>query len=199
MSEFHDDRSSASHRVRIGLSDEKLKRLDPVLYGAESLSFRKRWGQRELDAQETRRMIAEHMHTGDSRAAVVVSLEPLIVAPYTDEMDCVVLLSFPLYLAREMNLKLGARLLTVNTYGRGKRLMPDLSNGPLSYQRYHNFYPIIAEFVSDDLETIEARKRAIDESEWERALRMGESRLHSGQPPRDGKPTASSKPVVKRI
>ena len=40
--------------------------------------------------------IAEHLIFGDSRAAVVISIYPkLIVAAYSDELDCVAMLLFP--------------------------------------------------------------------------------------------------------
>ena len=43
-----------------------------------------------------RTYLKEQLLHGDSRAAVVVSVDPLLlVAAYTDELDCVALLRFP--------------------------------------------------------------------------------------------------------
>jgi len=40
--------------------------------------------------------ISNHLKMGDSRAAVVISIHPkLVIAAYTDELDCVAMLQFP--------------------------------------------------------------------------------------------------------
>jgi hypothetical protein len=142
-------------------------------------------------------MLDEHMRLGDSRAAFVICIEPLIVAAYTDELDCVVLLTFPDWLVQEHKLEVGSRLLTVNTYGRGQRVAPDLVAGPRQLRRWVNFYPIIAEFVSDDSLRIAMRKAEIAEAEWVRCERMGSERLRQGpQRYRNGSPFWSAQPVV---
>jgi tetratricopeptide (TPR) repeat protein len=122
-------------------------------------------------------MLDEHLRVGDSRAACVISINPLLVAAYTDELDCVALLVFPAWLVDEHDLKIGDRLLTVNTYSRGQRIVPDLDVGPRQQRRWVNFYPVIAEFVSDDGERIRKRKSEIDEEEWTRCDQMGRESL----------------------
>ena len=61
--------------------------------------------------------IAEHLEHGDSRAAIVVSTDPeLLIAAYTDELDCVAMLRLPKEpLVSKYSLLRGSRLLTVNT------------------------------------------------------------------------------------
>jgi hypothetical protein len=144
-------------------------------------------------------MLDEHMQLGDSRAACVISVQPLIVAAYTDELDCVALLRFPSRLVEEFGLKTGAKLLTVNTYGRGQRIMSDLVAGPRQTGRYSNFYPVIAEFVSDDVQRIAVRKTGIAEEEWMRCEQMGSESLRkfphrwrSGSPFYSAQPAAES-------
>ena len=40
--------------------------------------------------------MAEHLEHGDSRAAIVISTDPeLLIAAYTDELDCIAMLRLP--------------------------------------------------------------------------------------------------------
>src|ERR1041385_1546889 len=95
MSKYHDDRTAASDRVAIGLSDAKLRLFHPELFGVRSLFYAFNWGKQKLTARKTRELIAEHMRFGDSRAALFVQVAPvLVVAAYTDEQDAVLLLKF---------------------------------------------------------------------------------------------------------
>ena len=114
--------------------------------------------------------IAEHLEHGDSRAAIVVSTDPaLLIAAYTDELDCVAMLRLPKEpLVSKYSLLRGSRLLTVNTYKHNQRLDSDLIPGPLAIPRWSGFDPIIADFVTDDMERVEARKAQIVSNEWER-------------------------------
>lgn len=118
-------------------------------------------------------MLDEHLRLGDSRAACVISIEPLLVAAYTDELDCVVLLNFPAWLVKEHKLMVGGHLLTVNTYARGRSIAADLAVGPRQLGRWVNFYPVIADFVSNDTRRIAMKKAEIGEEEWRRCKQMG--------------------------
>src|SRR5258708_34960921 len=95
-------------------------------------------------------MVDEHLRLGDSRAAVAVRGSPMLVAAYTDELDCVAVLEFPSKFVKRFALEQGSRLLTVNTYTALPSVAPDLFAGSGSLDRWQNFYPLIAEFLSDD-------------------------------------------------
>jgi hypothetical protein len=196
MSKYHNDKTAASDPIAIRLSEDKLRRLQPELYGWRSFFTSMSWNGRKLGARQIREMIAEHLRSGDSRAAIVVQTGPqLLVAAYTDEQDAVLLLRYPEHLVVEHNLSKGSRLLTVNTYGRGKTLAADIVLGPASLGRWTNFYPMVAEFLSDDLTAIERRKGIITETEWKRAAMFGTARLSSpGCTARDGRPLKSGRP-----
>lgn len=190
MSRYHDDSTAASDPGGISLSTKKLDRFRNQL---------SRLLRRHIDEYFPPDMLHEHLTLGDSRAAVVlVTGDKLIVAAYTDELDCVALLEFPHELVKQYGLVPGSRLLTVNTYARGQVVAPDLENGSGSYHRYNNFYPIIAEFLSDDMSVIEARKASISESEWTRTTDMGETKLRACDGVfRDGSPYQSKTPARK--
>jgi hypothetical protein len=188
--------SFASDPGSVELSESKLRRLCPNLYASRwNLLGRvdERIGWRAAD----RIWCADQLVHGDSRAAVVVSTSPLLVAAYTDELDCVALLRFPDGLATEMGLGVGSRLLTVNRYVPRGPLARDLEDGPASYHRYKNFIPLIADFLSDDVEWLEQRKSRIDEKEWQRTLELGQRYLKQrGEAARDGRPDRCLMPAI---
>jgi hypothetical protein len=191
-SRFHDDGTRASNPGEIRLSADRFYRLEPLTGGLPAS-----WVGQFATRKEFEQMLDEHLRLGDSRAACVISVEPLLVGAYTDELDCIVLLSFPDWLVRDHDLKVGRRLLTVNTYGRGQRVAPDLVPGQRQLGRWVNFYPIIAEFVSDDIPRISARKAGIAEEEWRRCEQMGfESLQRFPNRWRNGSPFWSGKPEV---
>ena len=173
-SKYHDDNSFASDPGQIRFSVERYRRMEPDGGG---------FGPGESAWEER---LAEHLLVGDSRAACVVSVRPLLVAAYTDEIDCIAMLLFPTWLVAEHALKLESRLLTVNTYHTatqlatyegGSQFAADLIPGPNNSENYANFFPMIAEFLSDDRERIELRKSGIPEEEWLRCLSLGREYL----------------------
>lgn len=191
-----DNNTYASHPGRIRLSHEKLHRFHPELYPDSGLAV-------FVSAILTNRTfylthIEEHLMYGDSRAALVVRRDPILVAAYTDELDCVAMLRFPKEVENDYPLEVGTRLLTVNTYSRIEDVpvVPDLQPGEQWFRRYGNFSPFIAEFLSDDLARIEARKAEIEAEEWERAGRMAAEYLkRHGERARDGRPLRCSTPA----
>jgi hypothetical protein len=182
-------RSRASHPGRIRVSPRKLRRLCPEYYasGVNPLV----WLDAFLGDRALRRFLVEdQLNHGDSRAAVIVSLDPLLIAAYTDELDCIALLRFPQEFVREYNLCQYEHLLTVNRYWRNPPLAPDLENGPFSYRRYTNFQPFIAEFLSDDSDRIRRQHYGINEQEWQRTMILGQQYLQRyGLTARDGHPS----------
>ncbi len=182
-----DDNTFASNPGLITLSHTKLSCLQPNLYP----SWLKKLCDLKIDkkTQFWLTHIEEHLSNGDSRAAVVVSVEPPLVAAYTDELDCVVLLEFDYHVAEAIDFKVGTRLLTVNTYAsRENGVASDLKTGSEDLGNWGNFAPFIAEFFSDDITRIQARKEEISEDEWKRTEVMGIEALHSGVSPRSGRP-----------
>ena len=134
-----------------------------------------------------------YLKNGDSQAAVVLqTYNTLIVAAYSSELDSVALLQFPVSIAKHYDLEVGDRLLTINSYHQGKKRAVDLQQGADSTTRYHNFYPLIADFLSEDDAAIESIKRQIKDSDWEKVLKMGHTKMmQKGVVPRNGSPYAS--------
>lgn len=138
--------------------------------------------------------VAVSLRDGDSRAALVARIAPLVVAAYSDELDAVALLQFPSWLVDQYQLKVGTKLLTVNTYERGNIVAPDLKPGPLFKESFCNFIPLIAEFLTDDIETVMDHQSNITDTEWNRLLTCIKAatthrthRYRNGIPPNSGK------------
>jgi hypothetical protein len=188
-----DDNTQASHPGGIRLSHEKLRSFHPELY---SLSGWLRYVSNSpyqlpsLKREYWKTHIEEHLLYGDSRAALVISVSPLLVAAYTDELDCIALLRFNSNLVEEYGLREGARLLTVNTYSPlTDYYKEDLEPGPYATGRYGNFAPYIAEFLTDDHDRVERRKAEISDDEWQRAEGLGKEYMAKhGRKARDGRP-----------
>jgi hypothetical protein len=192
MSETIDDNSFASDPGGIRLSHEKMCSFHPELYQYQGWCNRiQRKFTKSQKFWQTRHR--EHLQTGDSRAALVVSINPLLIAAYTDEFDCIAMLQFSQQLLSKYDLAVGKRLLTVNIYQPKGSLANDLEHGSASFRRYFNFSPLIAEFLSFDYDRIEQRKAEISENEWKRTLELAQTYLdRHGTQARDGSPLTSS-------
>ena len=172
--------AAASDPGRLTLCDKKLKYLRPNLYGLKGWWH---WLKCKFDKEDVDYVdyIRRQLDRGDSRAAVVIQLAPLMVAAYTDELDCVALLCCPDEMVEYYGLEIGTRLLTVNFYKTNEngQVSSDLVPGPGSKGYYHNFHPLIAEFLSNDFDRIESRKAEISEAEWERCYSMAFQKVNS--------------------
>lgn len=132
----------ASDPGLLRVSLPRLYKLDPSLdpgyhteYGIKQMfpvRFISQWRRKRLIEE-----IQEHLAVGDSRAAVVMSVKPILVAAYSDELDGVVILKFPCWLAKEHDLRVGDRLLTVNTYMQIS-MASDVHLGPRQLKRFRN-------------------------------------------------------------
>ncbi len=188
------DSASASDPGQIRLSRAKLRRFHPELYEPRGLwRLLKRLSPMQRFWQTRRE---EHLLYGDSRAAIVMATTPLLIAAYTDELDCIAMLIFPDELVHEYDLEVGSRLLTVNLYTIRGNLVADLEHGPASYHRYSNFGPMIAEFFSNDMARIKQRRSEIEETEWAHTQELAEAYLTKrGKRYRDGRPMCSMLPA----
>ena len=84
MTRYHDASTVASDPLALRLDRRRLRRVHP-----DGLWSRLRGHRRERTEE-----LDEHMSFEDSRAAVTLSLDPLLVAAYTDELGCSVVLEF---------------------------------------------------------------------------------------------------------
>jgi hypothetical protein len=186
---------STSKSPTLTLSHRKLKALEPELYSSRGWQkFLRENGYRlaapNEDAGHWKSYVEENLRRGDCRAAIVVSISPLLVAAYAGELDCVAILRFADQLVPKYDLSVGTQLLAVNIYLEWNFFLPeDLNPGPRQTGKYRNFAPMIADFLSDDLNLIEEKKAAVAKAEWRRAEALGREYLkRHGEKARDGRP-----------
>jgi hypothetical protein len=119
------------------------------------------------------------------------------VAAYTEELDCVAILKFPIELVDGYRLQAGTKLLTVNTYRSKPQVDADLTRGPNARDPWSGFNPLIADFVSDDAERIKARKQEITREEWTRTYQLGREYIKARPGvARDGRPLHVGQPAA---
>jgi hypothetical protein len=137
--------------------------------------------------------VEEQLHFGDARAAVVVQVEPLRVAAYSEDFDCVALLRFDEKLVAAFGLRPGTRLITANTYSHDPsgKVAGDLAPTREIDGSWHNFTPLIVDFLSEEQAKLQAAKAKISNSEWARTEELGRA---SQATPRDGRPLFAGKP-----
>jgi hypothetical protein len=175
-------------------SDAKLRELRPELFGISGMFYslfvmlKQQFNDRQF--------IKECLDGGDCRAAVVMSVSPLLVAAYSDELDCVAMLRFPDHFVQKYQLVAGSRLLTVNNYATESGAA-DLVPGPRNTGNWDNMIPIIADFASDDANQILQIKHKISAAEWERCYLLGQRHLQTRpNVARDGRPFFSGMPLA---
>lgn len=151
----------------IRLSAKKYKQIKKLL-GNNAVSF--------MQSFFLKKRINEYLNMGDTQPAVVVSVSPLTVAAYSDEMDAVVMLRFPEVLAEQYALKQGTRLVTSNVYSfrRGFNVASDIFIGKNYLNRYSDFIPMVSLFLSDDELFVKNRTKLFDEKVWERVNRKAQ-------------------------
>lgn len=175
---YHRNDTFASDPVNITLSHRKLKFLKPDLYGVKGF-FK----------GAIKQVIEEHVFYGDSQPAIVISTEPLLIAAYSDELDCIALLNYPKHFITEYNLEEKTKLITINTYIGTPPYQKDLIIGRNKFDNWYGFHPIIAEFISEDSEKIQKRKQIIKDDHWEYVFNLGvEYRSKNKNIWRDGRP-----------
>ncbi len=182
-----DTRTYASSPGGVSLSKEKLKMLRPDLYGIKASV--KETIRAVLFGWSEKRRIKEHLMFCDSQPAIVVSKHPLVVAAYSDDIDCVVMLKFPDEYAGIYNLDVKSRLITINIYGRGESFQNDILPGESCNYTWVAFNPFIAEFLTDDIDILTHKKEQIGNEIWDYVCTLAvEYQIRHPNVWRDGRP-----------
>jgi len=187
-------RGQATAALGLSFSEAKFKKLEPTWYqgGFKNTLLGLVGAGLKWQIQN----LTEQLARGDSNPAVVIQKSPLLVAPYSPDLDCVVLLKFPDWVAQEYKLDVGSRLITVNTYmDRSTGIPADVKPGPQDDGQFGPFVPVIADFITDDADKVSARKAEIADEEWDKVQFLGDEALKR-KPAlvREGRPTASGRP-----
>lgn len=128
----------------------------------------------------------ENFIYGDTQPAIVVSLSPLVISAYSDELDAVLFLKFPEDLGRTYKLHRGMRLTAANTYPDAKSVPKDIFPGQNYNSQFKDFTPMIHLFFSYDDERALALTSHFDEDVWAYVERLTAERENKRCKPRDG-------------
>ncbi|MBO4982532.1 MAG: hypothetical protein J6D23_00595 [Clostridia bacterium] len=161
---FIDKNSKAEVEGNIKLSKAKWRDIGKI-YG---LSLKNR-----IRLRKFARVEAECLNFGSVEPAVVMCTSPLLVAVYSEDMDAVLILQFAPAYKEKYNLKVGDKLISVNTYGNRGPIAKDIFTGPAYTQVWTDFTPHIADFLSNDKERLERLKGDIVETHWEYVKSLG--------------------------
>jgi hypothetical protein len=195
--------STASDPLGIDASVHKIRELRPDWFGLRSFGLRLTGKISSQDRERWFRYFNWNTQRGDSRAAVVLQTDPLLVAAYSDDLHAAVVLKFPSWLVARHHLAIGSRLVTINNYVPGKSRAADLPPVDGLQTTLTNYRPLIAEFISDETDVIERRRKSIQNAEYELAQKLGDAYLRHnsymcrrGEPFLSGidKPSASARP-----
>lgn len=185
--------------ARLRLAHAKLRRLQPELYARFAwMGWEWRDGRLWSRRSYWLKYIEHCLLVGDSCAAVVMSTSPLLIATYSDELDCVAVLRFKKSLVSEYDLEPGSRLVTVNIYERMIHVgdLEDLFLGPKAASSRLRYRPLIADFLTDDVDRLNRIKSGISENEWRETEELGQKYLsEKDAKPRDGRPLWCSLPA----
>ena len=145
--------------------------------------------------------LQEHARNGDCQPAVVIALNPVIVAAYADELDDVALLRFNEPFIAKLGLTVGTCLISANAYfdQTGRTHANDIMEGERSHGRYVNFHPVILNFITRDGKLLEQLRARIPQEAWERAYELGVKKLadHPGLL-RHGSPFRAMESIARR-
>lgn len=160
-------RGSASRTGRLRVSQQKLERLRPWWFGWKGvLTAVGNFIGHPLTG--TLADIRDQLLEGDANAAILLKLDPPLVAAYSEDLDAITFLTFPPSSVDVSDLSPGAKLLTVNVYRARGPAEADLKPGPSGSGAWVDFSPIIADFVSDDVARIDELRRLIPSEHWKR-------------------------------
>lgn len=187
-----DPDSFADRPGGVTLSMEKLRSLRPDLFGFLG-GLKKFLG---LGGGLGKEYFAEQLMGGDAQPAIVMSVEPLLVAAYVSDKDGVVMLRFTGNVPSLTELRPGARLLAVFTYEGDGPQPGDIIPGPGVEPQFAGVIPLVADFLTDDAEALAETKSRIASEEWARAEDLAKAyvKLRPGVG-RDGRPGYSQYPA----
>ncbi len=179
--------SYATDQLSLTLSVSKLGDTSPEVVGFKGLRNRIRW---KLNGKwNFIDVLKEHIYYGDSQPSIVMKVDPLLIAVYSIDLDCVAILQFPVKLVKKYNLQLKSQLISINTYMKSDKYQSDLTPGLKETGDWTGFFPVIADFITDDTVTIERRKKSIEQQHWEYVYRLGIDYIQSyPMISRDGNP-----------
>lgn len=204
-STYMNENSYASRSGKLNLSNKKFRALFPELYTAKGgfLGFGKKY-EYDLEASkqlfrgvDLRKFVGECIAKGDTNMAIVMKLNPLRIAVYTEDIDAIVILDFPVSFAKKYKLGIGQKMVSINTYRTMDAIAGDLQPGPKNSNYWQNVHPSIGLFLSDDLTRIRELTNMFTHAEYQEFANRAHALMSQFDIYRKGRPFDSSIPLFK--
>lgn len=142
--------------------------------------------------------LTELLLEAEPAAAVVVSVEPRLIACYSGRHDAIVLLRIPASMSFGLKWSPGMRLLGVNSYKREQLKTKPADDffgyAPIDPEGQY-YFPILAEFLSDDKDRLASLKEGLQDEVWNRCQDLGQRALEEQHPARNGHPFNAQLPA----
>ena len=152
----------------------KKSMVKPLCPELGSMKFKYVWERFAFNLANSKplwKYFCEIMKTHDANPAIVCSTRPLLVAAYSCDLDCAVLIRYPDEFVNRFGLKQKMKLLSVNSYDQMK--LDDVVPGPRSSGLWGSFLPRIANFLSDDEQMIKRKINGFSLDVWDRVWECG--------------------------
>lgn len=115
--------------------------------------------------------VKSYLAHGDTQVAIVMKLEPLLIATYSDEMDAIIMLKFPTIFKDIYNLEIGMVMATNNVYWPKNMfdIASDIFVGEYYGKVYRDVIPLISLFFAKDEEVVANNLKLLKKDLIERA------------------------------
>lgn len=130
--------------------------------------------------------INENFIYGDTQPAIVVSLSPLVISAYSDELDAVLFLKSPEELRAFYDLHKGMRLTAATSYPSAKTVSKDIFPGKDYNGHFKDFQSMIHLFLGYDDERALELTSNFSEDIWAYVEQLTNERAKKRCKPRDG-------------
>ncbi|MDJ1471903.1 hypothetical protein [Xanthocytophaga flava] len=204
---YMDTNTVATNSKPFTLSDRKFRYLFPEYYkpvrkgvlsrifgnSSEEYVYDVECAKNNFNGADHRKYISEVIQFGTIHGAVVIEVNPLRIAAYNSDLDCVVMLEFPAHFVTTYKLQKNQKLITANSFGNADKVQGDLIPGKGNGGYWQRVHPCIVDFLTDDLELLKNVKNSIEDDEWRYIYRLGlymHRQFNSVH--RDGRPGFSS-------
>lgn len=166
--------SRAQRPAELALSKKMLTKMHPGHFGTMAILKNMELLAHRKEFKAAKEHIAYRLQNGLLEPAVVVCLQPVLVAVHCTELDSVALLEFDSSYVSRFGLEFGRHLVAACTFSSiDDGIAPDMVLGPKSRGVWGNFHPLIGEFLCSSEGELKAAHAKIDGAEWDSVTERG--------------------------
>lgn len=173
MKTYTDHNTQASHPGNVAMSKKKFGYIrDNVFH----VSFTKKFMfNRQFDK------LNEFLLMGDIQPAIVFYMDDkkMLISAYSEDLDAVMFLDFPIEFAKMYNLKKYACLVTTNTYYYDGEVPDDLVLGENYLGDWIDFNPLVQLFLTDNESQAKRYVNLFDDAKWDYVAKLTAQKIET--------------------